>query len=94
MENEEVRYLSVLAIVGTVCSLPEDGVRVNKIVQFLLNQGCSVRLDFQDVKLVTPSFYAALSKGLYSVFPSSDINKRMAMSNLPDSFPSFPQHRP
>ena len=36
-------------------------------------------------------FYAALSKGLYSVFPSSDIHKRMAMSNLPDS---FPQHRP
>lgn len=88
MDNEptDVRNLSICALVGVICSSPEDGKRVNEVVQVLLNNGCSVRLDFHMVKLVTPPFYRAVVGDLYTVFPDT-LDRRLVMANLPDSFP-------
>jgi len=66
-------------------------MRINKIVEVILNQGFSVQLDFHGVKLVTPSFYAAVTEGLYSVFPESEKERPISIINLPES---FPQRRP
>ena len=87
MENtDDIRSLSILELVGPVCALMEDGKRINRIVQHLLNQGASLKLNFYGVKLVTPSFYAAVTDGLYSVFPESDRDITLTMSNLPVPF--------
>ena len=85
-DSDNIRALCLVGLVGTVCALPEDGKRVNKVVQYLLNQGCCVKLDFYGVRLVTPSFYAAVTDGLYSVFPESDSGGTLSMTNLPVSF--------
>ena len=52
-------HLSLLVLVGPLCSTDYDGKRVNALVESLLNQGFSVILDFQGVKIVTSAFYTA-----------------------------------
>ena len=66
MPNFETVHLSLLVLIGPVCSTAYDGKRVNALVESLLNQGFSVALDFQGVKLVTPTFYTASVGSLQS----------------------------
>jgi hypothetical protein len=87
MGLEQIRVLSLFGLIGPVCATAGDGELVNTVVQDLLNQGCSVQLDFFGVKLVTPSFYAAVTHDLHSVFPHSDLKHQFTICNLPDSFP-------
>ena len=44
-----------------------------------------VKLDFHGVKLVTPSFYAAVVSDLHGVFPENVLNTRFALTGMPDS---------
>lgn len=77
----QVLHFPMLAAVGPICSTSQDGRRVNLMVQALLNQGFSVKLDFHGVKLVTPSFYEAVLGDLHAVFPED----RITAINLPGS---------
>ncbi len=83
----EIRHLSIFGLIGPLCATAEDGRKVNDVVQAALNDGCSVKLDFHRVKLVTPSFYDAVIHDLNSVFPEDILKSRFAVINLPDSFP-------
>jgi hypothetical protein len=74
-------HFPVLAAVGPICSMSADGRRVNRMVQALLNQGYSVKLDFHGVKLLTPSFYEAALGELQASFPDD----RVSAVNLPDT---------
>jgi len=80
-----VRTLILFQLIGPVCATISDGDSINRIVKNLLDQGCSVKLDFHGVKLVTPSFYAAVVSDLHSVFPENVLNTRFALTGMPDS---------
>jgi len=89
--NLDTVHLSVLILVGPVCSTSYDGQRVNALVESLLNQGFSVKLDFYGVKLVTPSFYAASVGDLQTTRPSAFIDGRITISDISSSDISSPQ---
>ena len=78
-----VVYLSLVAIVGPLCSTREDGIKVNQIVSRHLNEGSSVKLDFHGVKLVTPSFYSAAVADLYCTFPDDVVSTRVTITEMP-----------
>jgi uncharacterized protein DUF4325 len=76
------KALSVVRIVGSCCSTPADGQRVNTLIQSLLNEGNSVELDFHGVKLVTSSFYRAAIGDLTSVFPEDFVQAHLSVCGL------------
>jgi hypothetical protein len=78
-DSFQVLHFPVVAAVGPVCSTAHDGIRVNQLVQAFLNQGYMVKLDFQGVRLVTPSFYNAAVGELRCSFPES----RLSIINMP-----------
>ena len=90
----DVRHITLFDLIGPVCSTAAAGRQINQMVQTLLNEGCSVKLDFHGVKLVTPSFYEAVVQDLYSVFQEDDLNLRFSLMNLPISFPRHPDINP
>jgi hypothetical protein len=82
--SAKVVYLSLLAIIGPLCSTREDGANVNQLVSRHLNEGSSVKLDFHGVKLVTPSFYAAAVAELYCTFPDDVVSTRVTINDMPN----------
>ena len=78
-----VVYLSLVALVGPLCSTREDGVKVNQVVSRHLNEGSSVKLDFHGVKLVTPSFYSAAVADLFCTFPDDVVSTRVTITDMP-----------
>ena len=80
----KIVYLSLLAVIGPLCSTREDGAKVNQLVSGLLNEGSSVKLDFHGVKLVTPSFYSAAVADLYCTFPDDVVSTRVTISDMPN----------
>ena len=79
----KIVYLSLVAIIGPLCSTREDGAKVNQLVSRYLNEGSSVRLDFHGVKLVTPSFYSAAVADLYCTFPDNVVSTRVTIRDMP-----------
>ena len=71
--------LPVVPAVGPLCSLPEDGERLHRMIEALLNEGYSVTLDFSGVRLVTRTFYNAVIGDLEARFPHA----RVTSVNLP-----------
>jgi len=87
MPNFHTVHLSLVVLVGPVCSTHYDGTRVNALVESLLNQGFSVKLDFQGVKLVTPSFYAASVGNLQASRPQDFVQGTIIVSDLSGLLP-------
>ena len=83
MPDHHTIHLSLLTFVGPVCSTAYDGNRVNGLVESLLNQGFSVVLDFEGVKLVTPTFYAASVGNLKSVRASEFAQGLIEVRDVP-----------
>ena len=75
--------LQLSHIVGSSCSSVSEGKRVNEMVEQILNDGHSVSLDFHDVRLVTPSFYAAAIGDLICHFPEEFVSDHVTVSGLP-----------
>ncbi len=82
MPHLDTVHLSLLVLVGPVCSTSYDGRRVNALVESLLNQGFSVKLDFHGVKLVTPSFYATSVGDLQSSKPAAFADGTLTVSDI------------
>jgi hypothetical protein len=76
------KTLSLSKIIGSCCSTPGDGKKVNLIIQNLLNEGNTVELDFHGVKLVTSSFYRAAVRDLSYTFPEEFIQSHLSLSGL------------
>ena len=76
------KTLSLSKIIGTCCSTPGDGKKVNLLIQNLLNEGNTVELDFHGVKLVTSSFYRAAVRELSCSFPEDFIQSHLSLSGL------------
>ena len=76
-------YLSLVSVVGPLCSTREDGLKVNQLISRHLNEGSSVKLDFHGVKLVTPSFYSAAIADLYCTFPDDVVSTRVTITEMP-----------
>ena len=62
----DVRHITLFDLIGPVCSTAAAGRQINQMVQTLLNEGCSVKLDFHGVRLVTrpsmkPSFRTSIA---------------------------------
>ena len=81
--GSNVVYLSLLAVIGPLCSTRQDGTKVNQLVSRHLNEGSSVKLDFHGVKLVTPSFYSAAIADLYCTFPEDVVSTRITITEMP-----------
>jgi hypothetical protein len=71
--------LPVVQAVGPLCTLIEDGERVHRMIEALLNDGYSVTLDFKGVRLVTKTFYTAGIGDLEFRYPGV----RLTSLNLP-----------
>lgn len=76
------KTVSLSKVVGTCCSTPGDGKKVNLLLQNLLNEGNTVELDFHGVKLVTSSFYRAAVRDLSCSFPEDFIQSHLSLSGL------------
>ena len=76
------KTVSLSKIIGSCCSTPGDGRKVNLIVQNLLNEGNTVELDFHGVKLVTSSFYRAAVRDLAYTFPEDFIQSHLSFSGI------------
>jgi ribulose bisphosphate carboxylase small subunit len=73
-DNLKTVAFPLLAAVGPICGQPADGIRVHAMIEALLNQGYSVTLDFQDVRIVTQDFYDAVVGDLDVTFPEPRLN--------------------
>ena len=78
------KTLALSKIIGSCCSTPGDGKKINLIIQNLLNEGNTVELDFHGVKLVTSSFYRAAIRDLSYTFPEEFIQSHVSFSGLSD----------
>jgi hypothetical protein len=76
------KTLALSKIIGSCCSTPGDGKKINLIIQNLLNEGNTVELDFHGVKLVTSSFYRAAIRDLSYTFPEEFIQSHLTFSGL------------
>jgi hypothetical protein len=76
------KTLALSRIIGSCCSTPGDGKKINLIIQNLLNEGNTVELDFHGVKLVTSSFYRAAIRDLSYTFPEEFIQSHVSFSGL------------
>jgi uncharacterized protein DUF4325 len=71
--------LPVVPTVGPLCTTAEDGKRLHRMIQALLNEGYSVSLDFTGVRFVTKTFYDAVLGDLAFRYPGV----RVTSVNLP-----------
>ena len=78
------KTLALSKIIGSCCSTPGDGKKINLIIQNLLNEGNTVELDFHGVKLVTSSFYRAAIRDLSYTYPEEFIQSHVSFSGLSD----------
>ena len=78
------KTIALSKIIGSCCSTPGDGKKINLIIQNLLNEGNTVELDFHGVKLVTSSFYRAAIRDLSYTFPEEFIQSHVSFSGLSD----------
>ena len=76
------KTLALSKIIGSCCSTPGDGKKINLIIQSLLNEGNTVELDFHGVKLVTSSFYRAAIRDLSYTYPEKFIQSHVSLSGL------------
>ena len=77
--------LPIVPAVGPLCTLTEDGERLHRRIEALLNEGYSITLDFRGVRLVTKTFYTAVVGNLEYRYPGV----RLTSVNLPAESP-FP----
>jgi hypothetical protein len=76
------RILSLVELVGENCTDEAYGRQINRLVEHLLNEGHTVKLDFHGVKLVTPSFYRAVVGNLSCTFPEEFLESSLSIVGL------------
>jgi hypothetical protein len=82
------RILSLVELVGENCTNEAYGRQINHLVEHLLNEGHTVKLDFHGVKLVTPSFYRAVVGNLSCTFPEEFLESSLSIVGLAAGPPS------
>jgi uncharacterized protein DUF4325 len=82
-QTDSTVSIPMITVVGIICSTHDDGLKVNRLVQSMLNQGHSVTLDFHGVKFVTPTFYSAAVGNLFSTFREDNVCFRLKVIQLP-----------
>jgi hypothetical protein len=76
------RSISLVDMIGENCTSEAVGRQVNEMVEDLLNEGHTVKLDFHGVKLVAPPFYRAVVGNLSCTFPEEFLESSLSIVGL------------
>ena len=82
MGDPFTRIISLAELVGENCTNEAYGRQINHLVEHLLNEGHTVKLDFHGVKLVTPLFYRAVVGNLSCTFPEEFLESSLSIVGL------------